>query len=201
MKTVIGKNWIILFSITIILICLITVNSRQTETLRNLDDKTTINNNLNSSQSTNLSTISNTNGAEPEIQINITEKNATKVYQDVLQVYVYNSSLSQDQRNEYLFWVKYKNSFNSDTDKLAKLTKYFAPESPTYYNDIYNCGWPFYTLGGLFTFALVYYLIVRFLLGWFLGPKQHITHWFAYFSYALICNFINSNLHLFSLWI
>jgi hypothetical protein len=124
-------------------------------------------------------------------------QNNQSSYNDVLLYSIFYSNLTQDQRNEYLYWVKYKNSFAADAGQLAALTTYFAPESSTYYEQVFTSGWPFYLIGSVATLALLIYLVLRFLFGRFLGPKQHITVWFGYFSYFLICKL----LFIFSYWI
>lgn len=127
----------------------------------------------------------------PGIEINSTliiNKTEKVVYEDKLQVKIYNSTLTKEQREEFLFWAKYKNSFNTNIGQLAKMTKYFAPEDPEYYNIVYSSGWPFYALGALFALALLIYLIFRFLFNKFLGPKSHITNFFGYFAWTLISN-------------
>jgi hypothetical protein len=112
-------------------------------------------------------------------------------YVDELQVPIYETKLSNKERAEYYYWVSYKNSFNTNTGQLAKMTKYFAPESETYYSTISKSGWPFVALGCVFIVLFLIYLVMRFIFGSFQGPKtKNLTEWFGYFTYALICKII-----------
>ncbi len=120
------------------------------------------------------------------------QKNESKVDQkadnekDELIVPRYKSALTEEQRKEYMTWVEFKNSLNSYEGQLAKLTKYFSPENPTYYSTIYKFGWPFYSLAGVFGFILLIYIILRFGFRYCLGPKHHITSYYAFFTWTLI---------------
>jgi hypothetical protein len=105
---------------------------------------------------------------------------------DELFVPRYKSELKQEQREEYMNWVEFKNSFNPIEGQLAKLTKYFAPENPKYYSAIYKSGWPFYSIAGVFGLVLLAYLIMRFGFRYCLGPKSHITSFFGFFTWSLI---------------
>ena len=209
MKTFFNYRNCLLITSLVILICLSQINSnsiRKLDTESSLDPKSQNNtsgtgtgstsNSTSGGSSINPPTIDNNNSlnksdlapVNPGLDINITIPNKTEViYEDKLVVKIYNSSLTKEQREEYLFWVKYKNSFNTDADQLAKMTKYFAPEDPDYYKMVFTSGWPLYSLAGIFSFALIIYFIFRFLFRQFLGPKSHITNWYVYFSYALIC--------------
>jgi hypothetical protein len=200
------RNCLLITSLGL-LICISHINSnsiRKLETESSLDPKSqnntsgigTTSNSTSGGSSINPATIDNKNSlnksdlapVNPGLDINITIPNKTEeVYEDKLVVKIYNSTLTKEQREEYLFWVKYKNSFNTNADQLAKMTKYFAPEDPDYYQMVFASGWPLYSLAGIFSFALLIYLIFRFLFGQFLGPKSHITNWYVYFSYSLIC--------------
>jgi hypothetical protein len=114
-------------------------------------------------------------------------------YVDELEVSIYKSNLTSKQREEYYYWVSYKNSFNTNSGQLAKMTKYFAPESETYYSTIYKSGWPFYAIACVFTVLFLIYLVMRFIFGSFQGPKtKNLTEWFGYFTYMLACNIINN---------
>jgi hypothetical protein len=189
------KNWL-LVSIFIFLYCSQFISSNTIRKLETNSSSTgtgttisTITPNSPQDDPTKNVTKSDIAPVNPGIEINntlIINKTENIVYEDKLPVNIYNSTLTKEQRDEYLFWVKYKNSFNTQAGQLAKMTKYFAPEDPEYYEMVFSSGWPFYALGGLFTLALLIYLIFRFLFKKFLGPKSHITNFFGYFSWALI---------------
>jgi hypothetical protein len=118
---------------------------------------------------------------------NITEQ----PYQDIIQSINYKSKLTDEQRGQtskgYYYWVNYKNSFNAESSsKLAKLTKYYEPENENYYTNLNKYGIPFHSISGLFALLLIIYLIMRFFMGYFKGPKTHISNWYGYFSWLLI---------------
>jgi len=167
--------------LTLILVLSVVVvkSDNQTDILRSLQDKT-----LPDSSSTIIEEPSKINQDQVNTNKDIQEPVQGK---DELIVPRYKSSLTEEQRKEYMVWVEFKNSLNSYEGQLAKLTKYFAPENPTYYSTIYKSGWPFYTLAGIFGFSLLVYIIMRFGMKYCMGPKQHITTSYSYFTWILIC--------------
>jgi hypothetical protein len=112
--------------------------------------------------------------------------NNTEVYIDEFKKIVYRSSLTKEQREEYVDWISYKDSFSYSSDQYAKLTKYFTPEDKNYYKNTFKNGWPFYTLAGIFGLLLIIYLSLRFILGKFRGPKSHVSTGYGKFTYGLI---------------
>jgi hypothetical protein len=152
------------------------------------------------SNSTFPSDLPPTNGTIPENKtepfnpgFNITNNTVPIVeepYVDTIKVDIYKSKLTKAMRDQYDYWIRYKNSFNTEEGQLAKMTKYFQPESETYYTTIYKSGWPFYALAALFAFLFISYLVLRFFFGKFTGPKSHITVWFGYFTWGLISKHI-----------
>lgn len=112
------------------------------------------------------------------------ENNSTA--DDLLEVSIYQSNLTQTQRNEYLKWVDFANSMNSNGGQSARLTKYFSPQDPRYYPNIFNYGWPSYTLACVAAVSFIAYIILRFGFKNCLGPKKHITTGYGIFTWILI---------------
>lgn len=137
---------------------------------------------------------------EEKDNLSESETNEASEVKDELIVPRYKSSLTDEQRGEYMKWVEFKNSLGRDAVQLAKLTKYFAPEDATYYPAIYKSGWPFYSLAGIFGFVLLIYIIMRFGFRLCLGPKKHITMAYGIFAWFLICNIIILNYFYHSCW-
>ena len=52
----------------------------------------------------------------------------------------YTSKLSEDERENYYYWVGLRNSFyySEDSNQLEKLVKYFTPEENKYYRNLFN---------------------------------------------------------------
>lgn len=94
-----------------------------------------------------------------------------------VKINTYKSKLTKSEREDYLYWIRLRNSFYySDKDgRLAKMTNYFEPEKEGYYKPVYYFGIPYFFCGILFAFLLLVYLFVRFVLKGCNGPKKGIT--------------------------
>lgn len=85
----------------------------------------------------------------------------------------------KEMRDEYSYWIRFKNSFTFNQDQKAKLARSFKPEDKNYYTNSCNIIWFVYILVGILSLSLLVYLIGRFAFGKFLGPKQVIGKWYA----------------------
>ena len=87
----------------------------------------------------------------------------------------YSSKLTEDQRDNYYYWVGLRNSFyySEDSDQLEKLVKYFKPEEQNYFRKLYRFGTPgFICAAGVILIAIAY-LVKRFILKGCKGPKKN----------------------------
>lgn len=86
----------------------------------------------------------------------------------------YSSKLSEDQRDNYYYWVGLRNSFyySEDSDKLEKLVKYFTPEEDNYYRKLFKFSTPGFICAAGVIVIVIAYLIKRFLLKGCKGPKE-----------------------------
>ena len=73
----------------------------------------------------------------------------------------YSSNLTNEQRQEYKYWIGIRNSFyySKDDNKYAKVIKYFTPEDSNYYPKIYFFSYPFYIIATLIGALILYYLV------------------------------------------
>lgn len=167
---------------TLILVCFIIPALAD---VRHLQISDTPDNTMELDSSTNSTNPTNTTGFA-----NITEPidfphEPNTTFVDQIIIPFYRSSLSSQQRNDYDYWIRYKNSFNSAEGQLAKLTKYFAPEETEYYFQIFKSGWSFYAFASLVFLFFLIYIISRFCCRKFMGPKAHITIWFGVWTWFL----------------
>lgn len=104
----------------------------------------------------------------------------------------YLSTLTEDQRDDYYYWVGLRNSFYfaDNTDQLEKLVKYFTPEEENYYKNLCYFSVPGFICAAAVIVIFIIYLIKRFLLKGCLGPKKVINsyHYATYFF--IICGFV-----------
>ena len=86
----------------------------------------------------------------------------------------YSSKLSEDQRDNYYYWVGLRNSFyySEDSDKLEKLVKYFTPEEDNYYRKLFKFSTPGFICAAGVIVIVIAYLIKRFVLKGCKGPKE-----------------------------
>ena len=86
----------------------------------------------------------------------------------------YSSNLTEDQRDNYYYWVGLRNSFyySEDSDKLEKLVKYFTPEEDNYYRKLFKFSTPGFICAAGVIVIVIAYLIKRFLLKGCKGPKE-----------------------------
>ena len=89
-------------------------------------------------------------------------------------------------RNEYSYWIKFKNSFTFDSNQKAKLARSFKPEESNYISKSINYGWMMFILASIFGALLLMYLILRLGFKKFQGPKSHISSWYSRISYIFI---------------
>ena len=96
------------------------------------------------------------------------------------------NEFTREMRKEYTYWVKFKNSFTFPRDQKKKLARSYRPEDDDYRSSIQKYNWLLYMIAGILGAFLFIYLIGRFLLNWFRGPKSHITAWYSRFSLLMI---------------
>ena len=87
----------------------------------------------------------------------------------------YSSNLTEDQRDNYYYWVGLRNSFyySEDSDQLEKLVKYFTPEEGNYYRKLFKFSTPGFICAGGVIIIVIAYLVKRFLLKGCKGPKKN----------------------------
>ena len=93
---------------------------------------------------------------------------------------------TKEMREEYTYWIKFKNSFSFPKDQKAKLARSYRPEEKDYRYTVQAYNWFFYLTAGILGIFLVIYLIGRFLKNYFKGPKEHITNWYSRISFSMI---------------
>ena len=105
----------------------------------------------------------------------------------------YTSKLSEDERENYYYWVGLRNSFyySEDSNQLEKLVKYFTPEENKYYRNLFNFSAPGFICSAVVIVIFLVYLVKRFLLKGCKGPKiilqsYHRTTYFFIISRFLI---------------
>lgn len=115
-----------------------------------------------------------------------------RIGNNTISVEPYVSTLTDEQRDDYYYWVGLRNSFYyaDDTDQLEKLVKYFTPEKEDYYKNLYYFCIPAFICAAAVIIIFIIYLIKRFLLKGCLGPKKVINsyHYTTYFF--IICGFL-----------
>ena len=105
----------------------------------------------------------------------------------------YTSKLTDEQRENYYYWVGLRNSFyySEDSNQLEKLVKYFTPEEKNYYRTLFNFSAPGFICAASVVVIFLVYIVKRFLLKGCRGPKMvmksyHITTYFFIASGFLI---------------
>jgi hypothetical protein len=118
--------------------------------------------------------------------LSIQENNWT-MYNNSINIITYSSKLTNEQRDNYYYWIGLRNSFyySQNSNQLEKLVKYFTPEEKSYYKDLYKFGVPGFIIAGGALVACVVYLINRFLLKGCLGHKKVLKS-YHYTTYFLI---------------
>ena len=95
------------------------------------------------------------------------------------------SGLTDEQRDDYFYWVGLRNSFYyyDDPDQLEKLAHYFTPENDDYYSNLFSFSAPGFICAGAVFIVLIVYLVKRFLMNGCKGPKIIIKsyHYITYF--------------------
>lgn len=119
---------------------------------------------------------------------------------DQIKINSYKSNLSEEQRDNYYFWIGLRNSFyfSDNLNQLEKLVKYFTPEEEKYYTKLYKFSIPCLICGGALLVIIFVYLIKRFLLRGCRGPKiveksyHHSAYFFLIFGVVvgLVCMII-----------
>ena len=130
--------------------------------------------NVNSESSS--STTSSSSKTNKTSEASIEDSNTTK--EEVIQ--------RSAEREEYYYWIKFKNSFTYDKDQKAKLARSFKPETSGYVSSSLGKPWFIYLLAGIFGAFLILYLVGRFVMNKFKGPKSHIGPWFSRVSWIFI---------------
>ena len=101
-----------------------------------------------------------------------------------IKINYYESKLTDEQRDNYYYWIGLRNSFYyyEDMNQLEKLVTYFAPENDDYYSNLFTFITPFCLFGGGVAICIVIYLVRRFILKGCRGPKiiEHSYHTVTY---------------------
>jgi hypothetical protein len=122
--------------------------------------------------------------------LSIQENNWT-IYNNSINIHTYSSNLTNEQRDNYYYWIGLRNSFyfSQNSNQLEKLVKYFTPEDSSYYKNLYKFSAPGFILAGGALVACVVYLIKRFLLKGCQGPKNVLNsyHHTTYFLIGFGC--------------
>ena len=105
----------------------------------------------------------------------------------------YTSKLTDEQRENYYYWVGLRNSFyySEDSNQLEKLVKYFTPEEKNYYRNLFNFSAPGFICASGVVIIFLVYIVKRFLLKGCRGPKivmksYHIATYFFIISGFLV---------------
>ena len=122
--------------------------------------------------------------------LSIQENNWT-IYNNSINIHTYSSKLTNEQRDNYYYWIGLRNSFyySQNSNQLEKLVKYFTPEDNSYYRNLYKFSIPGFIIAGGALVACVVYLIKRFLLKGCQGPKNVLNsyHHTTYFLIGFGC--------------
>ena len=116
----------------------------------------------------------------------------------------YETQLTDDERDDYYYWVGLRNSFyySKDTDQLEKLVKYFTPEEDDYYSDLFHFSAPGFIAAGAVIIIFIAYLIKRFLLKGCKGPKiivkSYHTSTFIYIALGFLIGIIFLSLTIYN---
>ena len=94
--------------------------------------------------------------------------------------------LTAEERKKYDYWIKFRNSMNFNTNQLAKLSRSYKPEESSYKKTLLVYSWLPFLLASIFGVLLILYLIGRFALNWFRGPKTYIDENYKRFSWLLL---------------
>lgn len=108
-------------------------------------------------------------------------------------------TMTEEKKNEYLYWIRFKNSFTFKENQLSKLARAFKPEDENYLQSNIKTGWFMFLIASFFGLLLILYLIGRFILGYFKGPKSHISAWYGRTSFIFIFIGFIISMTLFSL--
>ena len=126
------------------------------------------------------------------ISLSIQQKNWT-IYNNSIVINSYVSGLTEEQRDNYYYWVGLRNSFyySEDSNQLEKLVKYFTPEEEDYYSNLFAFSVPGFICAAAVIVIFIVYLIKRFLLKGCRGPKiivksyHHTTYFFIITGVAI----------------
>ena len=115
------------------------------------------------------------------------------IYNNSIIINSYVSGLTEEERENYFYWVGLRNSFyfSEDSNQLEKLVKYFTPEEEDYYSNLFSFSVPFIICAAVVIVLFLVYLVKRFLLKGCRGPKiytksyDHVTYFFLITGFAV----------------
>ena len=125
------------------------------------------------------------------------------IFNNSITILPYTSSLTEEQRDHYFYWVGLRNSFyySDDSNQLEKLVKYYTPEDKKYYRNLFNFTIPFFICAGVVIIIFIVYMIKRFLLKGCKGPKiiiksyNHTTYFFLITGFLFGLIFLSLTVH------
>lgn len=139
-----------------------------------------------STANTNSKENSATSSKESEAKLESSSTSASQVTSEAEKEEDKDIAETEKMREEYYYWIKFKNSFTYDKDQKAMLARSFKPETSGYVASNLGKAWFMYLLAGIFGAFLILYLVGRFVLNKFKGPKSHISPWFGRVSWLFI---------------
>jgi hypothetical protein len=100
----------------------------------------------------------------------------------------YTTYLTDSEVKNYESWIDFKNSFVRSESILNELPKSFQPQSNEYYTGLLKFDLIFFILGGVVTFLLLLYVILRVGFGKCIGPLsiKHINKGYKISTWILI---------------
>jgi hypothetical protein len=100
----------------------------------------------------------------------------------------YKSKLTLSQRSSYYYWRAIRNLiyYSDDKNLYEKSVSYFTPEKSDYLSDLNKFSYPFIFAMIILIISIIIYLVLRFFLKKFLGPKGEIEKIYKYITYLFL---------------
>lgn len=95
-------------------------------------------------------------------------------------------SITEDDKNSYINLVSARKKMKFDETTYANNANLYNPENSDYSSSTYSQSIVYFILSGLVMSFLIYYIVSRFVLKWFLGGKSHHSKKHLRFSFLLI---------------
>lgn len=84
------------------------------------------------------------------------------------------------------FWINFRYNMEFNSTQLIKTARMYKPEESSYMTQLKSYAWFSYLLGAVFGAVFLFYMIGRFILGKFKGPKVLLSQGYTKISLLIL---------------